>query len=1107
MKYTHSFKKTKICVILSAMVMPNITLSAPLDFSQLPPGSQAIPPAPNVIVTVDDSGSMAGSVGGGDPQSKMFRLREALAIVFNDKLLLPDGKIRLAWQSMHNNGNSPGAGNLIAGAVNSMKNLDDLHRTNFLSFAASLSANNITPSHKMMAQAYTYMRTGKGINSPWAFKPGIQEIPYLGCRRSYHIFMTDGAWNGFTAGVLPGEIDNVSRLLPDGTSYDINSSQTNVYRGATSNLLADWAMRMWAEDLQDQIPNDIKPSTTDGVVSIENHGPVGLQRYWNPKHNPATWQHLVHYTIGYGSDAYSWPSAPHWSLIDDDTFGAGGDYSSLVNGSVTWVPNSMQNLNSNNPAELWHMAINSRGKFYPTGPGRVHDLKEAFRKILENINQENSADVTSMASSSSTNIRTDINRFVAGYDPLKWSGYVYADRIDKSGNYLAEPTWGTNPLTPPKDRRTTAQKLDELSDITSRLILTTNDISNTGVSFEWETGVTKLSASQKLLLSGAGIGQDRVNFIRGDRTKEGGVPSAPFRERTSRQGDIINSAVWYVAAPSSNFPFKGYKSFTNTQKNRLPMIYVGGNDGMLHGFSAISGDEKIAYIPKAVIPELHKLSDPSYSHRAFVDGSPMTGDVDIADRSAPTYTPDWRTMLIGTLGAGGKGYFILDVTQPGDKSGVVPSTFVKTNASTLVVMDKTLHPSAPLIPASDDEDIGHIFATPTLDDKNPYKSSQITLLNNNRWAVILGNGYNSKKERPVLLIQYLDGAKELKKIVATGNQTPSIPVNLVTDTNVIENGLSAPKIVDLNGDGKVDILYAGDLKGNLWKFDLTSTSDTNWNVADFNGTRKPLFTAIYSGKRQPISAPPSIKANDRGVGGMMVAFGTGINITDSHRTSTDVQSVYSIHDNTKYKIISGTPTINTDTADNGVTPVSVNGRSDLVEQAITNPTGISGSGVSTHRRFWNISQNNVNYDNTKGAVKKGWFLDFQTTGERVLRPLSFFDSSNNLMIYSLTPAYGGTLTNEESCEPAGTAEKAYLSLMNIMDGKKPSVQIMDSNGDGFYNQDASKDAGVSKMSISPGAIGNTINEKTITLTGSDGKIDKLARMPEQPMRPSWRQLK
>ena len=554
------------------------------------------------------------------------------------------------------------------------------------------------------------------------------------------------------------------------------------------------------------------------------------------------------------------------------------------------------------------------------------------------------------------------------------------------------------------------------------------------------------------------------------------------------------------------------------------MIYVGGNDGMLHGFSAVNGEEQIAYVPKGVVADLPPLSAPSYAHRYFVDGSPFTGDLKVGTGDTKD---DWRTYLVGTLAAGGKGYFVLNVTEPGNKSGTTASTFTTSNAATLVVLDRTLNAADPVAAASADADIGHIFASPVLDESNPFKATQITKLNDDRWAVVMGNGYNSKNERPVLLIQYLDstnevnGVKELKRIVATGTQVPSTPVALA-DANVVGNGLSAPRLVDINSDGRVDMVYAGDLKGNLWKFDLTSKTAADWGVAGWGvsaatpcttGICTPLYTASHLGKRQGITAAPSVKANDRGAGGLMVAFGTGVNFNDDDGRSTDVQSVYSVLDNTRYKLDSGgtlvkvNTTIVANTDGIGAIPAVVV-ISDLVQQDLSSATAIAGQGKSLAREFWTMTQNSVKYadPDPDALLKKGWYFNLPESRERVLKPMSFFDGSNNLMVFSSAPAFTGTATGEESCTPSGTNEKAYLTLMNIMDGKKPSVQVMDANGDGFYNSAVGKDDGVSRMTTSQGSISSVTGKKKITLNGRDGKPDNLAPMPEQAMRPSWRQL-
>jgi type IV pilus assembly protein PilY1 len=177
------------------------------------------------------------------------------------------------------------------------------------------------------------------------------------------------------------------------------------------------------------------------------------------------------------------------------------------------------------------------------------------------------------------------------------------------------------------------------------------------------------------------------------------------------------------------------------------MLYVGANDGMLHGFEAGSGNERLAYIPRGIAEgPLRKLSDTNYSHQYMVDGSPFTGD---ALTGGATKT--WKTVLVGSLGAGGRGYFVLDVTNPANFTTSMSTTAV----ADFVLTDMT---------ASTDADIGHMVSPPAVDDASANRSSQIVKLNNNRWAVVMGNGVNSTNEAPVLLIQYLDEGRELVKL-------------------------------------------------------------------------------------------------------------------------------------------------------------------------------------------------------------------------------------------------------------------------------------------------------------------------------------------------------
>lgn len=1132
-----------LCIFMGAAGLLSLGNAAPLSLVQYPAGSATRQPAPNIIVSVDDSGSM-GAAG-------IATLKDALKETFQASNL-PDDQVRLAWQSMNGCNGIP-SNSLACSGKNALRSFSGAHRANFLAWVETLVPLGGTPSHQMTRNAGDYlMRTDLGVNSPWASTPGTTTNPVLACRKSYNIFMTDGGWNSSTSTVAGhidgdrnaaayrvvggGNVDGTNRTLGDGvTTYTANSNQTKVFSdtwgyntyttGAGNNLvtefglntLSDLSFYYWATDLQPSIPNEVIPTIKKSGNEVFGTGVNAktIPEFWNPRNDPATWQHMVTYSIGFGAAANVWTGSPVWG---GDTFS--GEFGELVQGTKTW-PSPLclaNNTGRGNDAcdtatgysvrdnerrvELWHMAINGRGKFIKAPNAQA--LVDGFKDIVSTIVADNATPISGFTSASASVARAGTEQYASGYVAEGWSGYVNSAKLASlTGAATPNPDWGIKTgAAAPNNFITSADKLDALTatNITNRLILTTNDATSTGVSFDWATDNSLLSATQKAFLNADSKGRDRLNFIRGDRTKEGSSTDAPFRVRTSRQGDIVNSALWYVGSPASNFSFDNYRTYSLLHKDRLPMIYVGGNDGMLHGFSAKDGSEKIAYVPKGVIANLPKLSESGYVHRYYVDGSPFTGDVNIGTSSV-----DWRTMLIGSLGAGGKGYFVLDVTKPGTtlSTGGVATNFVKINASSLVVMDKTAISGDPT--TGDAADIGHIMAQPVVDDTNPQKVTQVTRMNNGRWAVVMGNGYNSTNERPVLLIQYLDGDKALKKITAAS-----------TGTNAVENGLSAPRLVDIDGNGQPDVVYAGDLKGNLWKFDVSSANDSNWNTS-FSST--PLYTAVYtsggSSSTQPITAPPVVRPNTRGAGGLMVAFGTGRNITEGDRTDTSKQSVYSILDNTRYKLVSGKVVIDTST----VTPQAVGtGFTKLVEQTVTTGTGTTGAGDSLGRTFWTVSQNNVDYVGTgtpPTGGKKGWYLHLPETGERILDPVAFYDGSNNLEIISEVPGSGGSIS-EERCAPDAKLPKKFRTFLNILDGKKPSVQIIDTNGDGVYS--ASADGGASRMTASnkeARVIGSKTNKRIGAGGGGGGggsnsptadDIDDLAKLPELPVRPSWRQL-
>lgn len=1171
MKKNKHLKLTPLSLLIALIWPPSNILAAQIPLVQYPAGTAYKAPIPNVILSIDTSGSMLTYDDGANTRIQQVQKGLRNVLINSTKY---DNQFRIAWQSFACNSipsNSGGCSN-----NNTMAKFTGSQKTNFSNWINQLSASGTTPSQVLVWNAGKYLQT-TGANSPWNAVPGTADNSPLTCRRAYHIFLSDGGWNfrytdaGLTGTSFKTEmtLPSANSILPiqnfDGKSiaalpapatasathqaspygvqsYSITDPQTQIYRdligtrtvstGSGSSAvnyayptLSDISFYYWATDLQPDISNEVIPKIrkTGSETFTSGSKSVTLGEYWNPRNDPAEWQHLVQYTIGYGPTASTLSkvtnTSPQWS---GGTFGMyDTGFANLAAGATKWDDVTSSTADNNydgyRPQELWHMAINSRGKYYPV----TGDLTGVFADIFDDIIVDTSAPISGFTSASGSVSRIGTQSYQTSYiaadDPNsynnRWYGYVTSDSISTTGDATPNPDWGTVN----GKNKTTADILDSITtaNLANRLILSYN---TQGISFEWSNlSSSTTTASQQMWLNkgtvgtgtiaGDGKGSDRLSFIRGDRTKElsnGGS----FRNRRSRQGDIVNSGIWYVGAPANGYASSTYTQFASNYRQRLPMVYVGGNDGMLHGFSAKDGTEKIAYIPQGVIQNLNKLTDPLYSHQYYVDGSPFSGDIDLGSASSP----NWRTYLAGSLGAGGRGYFVLDVTNPGTVpnppagSTAVSNDFIKSNAASLVVMDRTAaaisDAAPPGIPADPNAhpDIGHIFGLPVVAESNQQRALQITKTNDGRWALIMGNGYNSANERPVLLIQYLDGDKSLKTLPAVATGT----------AEAVGNGLSTPQFLDINADGAPDFVYAGDLRGNLWKFDISSASANQWGVA-FNGN--PLFTATYttstgSSSRQPITAAPVLRPN-RTAGGLMVAFGTGQDLTETDRTDRSTQSIYSILDNTRYSIaLTGSDQGKVKIDTSNPTPETVNGRSNLVAQSVDTSSMTAGSNASQGRSFWKLSSQQVNYicgdSSTSCSVKKGWYMDLPVSGERVTTSLDFYDGSNILEIISAVPASGSaTASGEEVCAPSPQAAQPFRTLIDIATGAPAKPPILDINGDGIYN---ATDAGYARMTASSKELRFATKGEQIR-KGNDGKVDKLNKLPSLLLRPNWRQLK
>jgi type IV pilus assembly protein PilY1 len=458
---------------------------------------------------------------------------------------------------------------------------------------------------------------------------------------------------------------------------------------------------------------------------------------------------------------------------------------------------------------------------------------------------------------------------------------------------------------------------------------------------------------------------DMVSYLSGDQTNDQGT-TGTYRPRTSVLGDIVDS-VPAVSGAVDDYGYGSlaaidggttYETFVTSKKTRSPqtMVYVGANDGMLHGFDGALGTEEFGFIPNSVASNLGLLLNPFYVHHDFVDGQITVGDAYLSGI--------WQTVLVGTPGAGGSGLFALNVTNP---SGVGPGS---------VLWELT---------AAASPYIGYNLG-----------QAQIILGEDDQWYAVVGNGYNSVNSKPALLVISL----------ATGKLAATLAVTDPDPTPTPGNGIgqiAAADLTDITGtgspDGKVDTVYAGDYDGNVWKFNISSAGGPSvWVTA--NASNKPLFTATDSAtpaNRQPITG--NFELSEGPLGGVMVYFGTGSyflvgdNLVQS---PAKVQTLYGVWD------------------DPNLPPTTTLTRANLQAQTV------SASTVVTNPPTRVTSSSSVAYTNatsTTGGAQFGFYLDLKLVGGTALGE-EFFGTpvvQDGIIFYTTFTPQAGT-----GCSDAGT---------------------------------------------------------------------------------------
>ena len=603
-------------------------------------------------------------------------------------------------------------------------------------------------------------------------------------------------------------------------------------------------------------------------------------------------------------------------------------------------------------------------------------LADAFQKISVDILSKTSA--ASAVSLNSGSWNTGSKVYQGRFSSNEWSGQLLSFAIGANGTPAATSTWDSG------------QKLNAQDWSTGRQIITYKPsaaLGSRGVAFRWPANAAAPTATEPDLAMVTalnknavgtvdGFGQQRLEYLRGNTARE--VAKCPacaaptFRNRVSSVlGDIINSAPVYIGSGTGDFrdtiEASAYSAYAATRSAQTPVIYVGANDGMLHGFNGADGTEVFAYVPWAVKDRLSSLTNPNYTHQYTVDGSPAVGDV--------YYGGAWRSLLVSGMNAGAKGLFALDVSDP---------TKLKESTATQVVRWEL---------DGSDGDVGYIFSRPIL-----------AKTRDGKWRAIVGNGYNSSNGHAVLLLIDLQTAAVTR--IDTGVGTAGTP-----------NGLSGVAVVSSADNGVGDIVYAGDLYGNLWKFDLSSATSASWAVAYTSaGVPAPLFKAASG---QPFTARPDVTKHAKG--GYIVSMGTGQYIDINDNSTTGGQTIYGIWDNGATVALADLQSQNVVSTVTGLSGSDY--RMTTFAVGVPPDTAIAGDNQITTANYY--------------ATKKGWKMNLPTSGERVVAEATV--RGGRLVIATLIPSAA-------ACTFGGSG---WIMDIDVATGNRGPA--LDTNGDNVVN--------------------------------------------------------
>ncbi len=787
------------------------------------------------------------------------------------------------------------------------------------------------------------------------------------CQQNFAMLTTDGYWN---TNEETGTFAGPPRALTSGNVGNNDSAALGTPLGkregvARSNTLADVAAYYRQTDIRTAALGNCIGGLGGNVCETVTGSPGAP---------PNQKQTMVTFTLGLGIDGTL-------SYSTDYKTATSGDYYDITQGIKNW-PNPIQNDEAERIDDLWHAAVNGDGTYFSAkNPNDVvSQLKEAVSSILVKVGG-GAAAATSTLNPIAGNNFAYVASYTSGFwagnlekrkiqvgtgEVLKVALACVEDVVPSAScsnpSYVVSNGPGYDCVTPnvangascpgvwnnitldcavPTAASCTGTLKSMVGDFTSVARKIKINVAGTLQEFNYANlALTSLSTAEKDTFEPAYLaanltqwpaltatqmanvtGPNLVNYLRGEKGYEQGSATPDnrvFRKRQAVLGDIVGSKPAFIGEPTFNYGDLYYSAFKAAKSSRLEMVYVGTNDGMLHAFNADTLVEQWAYIPTEVLPKMWKLADENYSakHSFYVNGDVIISDICVASCASVN---DWRTILVGGLDSGGRGYYALDITNPSS-----PSLLWEFAASGTI---------------NNDPNLGYTFSNPIITKRAI----------DGKWVVIFASGYNNipdndafynlsaTKFKPNNPAQHTTGDGLGRLFIL--NAATGVKLGVIdTSAGSVASPSGLSKIAAFSDDAEKNnttkYVYGGDLLGNLWRFNIDN--NTVLKFANFEEAGKP----------QPITTAPELGLiNNKRV----VFTGTGKYLEIADLSNTDKQSLYAIKDD-------------------DATVSLLNPRSILVPQTIV-PSGPDSreTGVASPVNF---------------ATGRGWYLDFPDTGER-----------------------------------------------------------------------------------------------------------------------------